>query len=42
MVKIANIKLDSTCPMINSSIIIVDIYDHMTLYSVQWQASHGN
>ena len=42
MVKLAIIKLNSTCPMIHSGIIIVDIYDNMTLYSIQWQASHGN
>ena len=39
------IKLNSTCPMIHSSIINVDIYGNianMTLYSIQWQASHGN
>ena len=42
MVKLAIIKLNSTCPMIHLSIIIVDIYDNMTLYSIQWQDSHGN
>jgi hypothetical protein len=33
MVKLAIIKLNSTCPMIHSSIIIVDIYD-IVQYSV--------
>jgi hypothetical protein len=31
--------LNSTCPMIHSSIIIVYVY---VLYIIQWQASHGN
>ena len=42
MVKLAIIGLNSTCPMIHSSIINVDIYGNMTLYSIQWQAIHGN
>jgi hypothetical protein len=31
--------LNSTCPLIHSSILL---FIHMVLYSIQWQASHGN